>query len=46
MLNDGFYPWNDFSQLSMCRFSVTRLKMTASEQVISDIRSTAIAPGA
>lgn len=41
-----FTPGMIFSQLSMCRFSVTRLKMTASEQVISDVRSMAIAPGA
>lgn len=46
MLNDGFYPWNDFSELSMCHFSMMSLKMTVSEQVIFDICSMAIAPGA
>lgn len=35
VLNDGFYPPEWFSQLSMCHFSLTSLKMTVSEWVMS-----------
>lgn len=39
-------PQNGFSQFSTCHLRMTSLKMTVSEQVISHVRSKAIAPGA